>query len=292
MFYVKTVLILGTLAASARAAGLPNPFYAMDTAIQRPGLTQDQQFDLVKELGYPGVAWHEQSPAQVKAVVADLEKRGLKMFTIYSAAKVTPAGTLEHSPTLVELMGTLKGHGTTIWLHVGGKGPAINAMTGKEPLIGTLRSLADAAAANDLEIAVYPHLGEWTARFGDATHLAKLVNHPRFGVSFNLCHCLATGDEEKIPSLLKEARPVLLHVQINGADRGVSGGQWKRLIQPLGKGSFDVGGLLVQLKQIGYTGPIAFQAYGIPDDARTILAPTMEAWRKLSAAAAASSTDK
>ena len=292
VLFAKTLLVLAALAASARAAGLPNPFYAMDTAFQRPGLTQDQQFDLVKSLGYPGVAWHEQSPAQAKAAVADLEGRGLKMFSIYCAAKVTPAGELTHSPTLVELMRTLKGHGTTIWLHVGGKGPAFDTLTGKEPLVATLRSLAETAAANDLHVAIYPHLGEWTARFADATRLAKLVNHPQFGVSFNLCHCLAAGDEERIPTLLKEARPVLLHVQINGADRGVSGGQWKRLIQPLGKGSFDVGGLLVQLKQLGYAGPIAFQGYGIPDDARSILVPTMEAWRKLSAAAGADSTEK
>ena len=75
--------LAGEIPPSVSAAGLPNPFYAMDTSFQRPGLTPDQQLDLVKELGFPGVAWHEQPPAELKASVAELAKRGLKMFTIY-----------------------------------------------------------------------------------------------------------------------------------------------------------------------------------------------------------------
>ena len=145
-----------------------------------------------------------------------------------------------------------------------------------------LRGLADQAAACGLKIAIYPHLGEWTARFADATKLADVVDRPNFGVSFNLCHCLAAGDEKKIPQLLTAAKKRLFIVQINGADSGVSGGQWKRLIQTLDKGTFDVGAVLRKLKELGFDGPIGFQGYAIAGDARSILAPTMAAWRKLS----------
>ena len=41
-----------------------------------------------------------------------------------------------------------------------------------------------------------------------------------------------------------------------------------------------------QARSLVVTGPIGFQGYGIKGDARSILAPTMQAWRKLSAAAA------
>ncbi len=133
-----------------------------------------------------------------------------------------------------------------------------------------------------MKIAIYPHFGEWTAHFGDATKLADLVDRPNFGVSFNLCHCLATGDERNIPQLLAAAKRRLLIVQINGADSGVSGGQWKRLIQTLDKGTFDVGAVLRKLKELGFGGPIGFQGFGIAGDARSILAPTMTAWQKLS----------
>ena len=286
-FIAMLVLLSCSLRAEeAKPQRLPNPFYAMDTSFQRPGLTPAQQLDLVKELGYAGVAWHEQAPDAAKATVDDLAKRGLKMFTIYCPAKVTADGELTHSAELPKLMEALKGSGTIIWIHIGGTGPAFDKLTGKEPVVTKLRALADIAAANGLRIAIYPHLGEWTARVADATRLAKLVNHPQFGITFNLCHCLAVGDEAKIPALLDDAKDVLVTVTVSGADAGISGGKWDKLIQPLDKGTFDVGIVLKKLKQIGFTGPVGFQGYAIKAEAREILVPTMEAWRKLSAAAA------
>ncbi len=264
--------------------GVPptNPFYAMDTAFQRGGLTTEQQLDLVKELGFDGIAWTETTPESAAAVAASAEKRGLKMHAMYCQARVTPDGQLTHGPQLEKLMTALKGRGTIIWLHIGGKGPAFDSLTGKEPLVGALRGLADVAAKNELRVAIYPHVGEWTARFGDATALAKLVDHPRFGVTFNLCHCLATGDEENIPKLLIEAKSVLTTVTINGADKGVKGGQWDRLIQTLGKGTYDPEIVMCTLRQIKFAGPVGFQGYGIAGDARSILTPTINAWRTLS----------
>lgn len=279
-----TVLVCPAATDGQTKVNLANPFYAMDTAFQRGGLSTEQQLDLVKELGYAGMAWTETSPEQAAQAADQAEKRGLKMVAIYCQANVTPDGQLMHSPQLTKLMEALKGRGTIIWLHIGGKGPAFEGLTDQEPLVKTLRGLADVAAKNELRVAVYPHLGEWTARFGDATKLAKVVNHKHFGVTFNLCHCLAMGDEERIPALLEEAKSVLVTATINGADAGVKGGQWDRLIQPLNKGTYDTRIVLHKLKQLEFAGPIGFQGYGIKGDARSILAPTMDAWRKLSVA--------
>src|SRR5262249_55080832 len=160
-------------------------------------------------------------PAQAALTAERAAKRGLKMVAIYCQARVTPDGQLTHSADLSKLMEALKGRGTIVWLHIGGKGPAFESLTDKEPLVKTLRELSEVARTNELRIAVYPHVGEWTARFGDATKLAKVVNHKSFGVTFNLCHCLAMGDEDKIPALLEDARKVLFTVTINGADAGV-----------------------------------------------------------------------
>jgi sugar phosphate isomerase/epimerase len=274
-------------AAEPGHAGLPNPFYAMDTAFARPGLTTEQQLDLVAKLGYAGIAWTETTPEKALAVAQQAEKRGLKMYTIYCRAAVTQQGDLTCSPQLPQLMAILKGHAAIIWLHIGGHGPAMDSLTAGQPLVKKLRSLADAAAANGQRIAIYPHVGEWTGRFADATKLARLVDHPSFGVTFNLCHTLAMGDERQIPSLLEAARPVLFTVTINGADSGVGKPDWRRLIRTLDQGTFDVGIVLRKLRQIGFTGPIGFQGYAISGDSRSILSPTIEAWRKLSAAAAA-----
>ena len=269
---------------------LPNPFYAMDTCTKRPyprnDITPAQQLDMLKALGYAGIAWTEEPPEQVRAVAAEARKRGLEIFAIYCAAQVTAGGDLRASPKLPEIMKALKGHKAVVWLHLGGKGPAFDALTGKEPLVSKLRALADVAAKNGLRVAIYPHVGEWTARFGDATRLATVVNHPQFGVTFNLCHCLAMGDEKRIPKLLETAKKVLFAVTINGADTGVGRPEWRRLIQTLDRGSFDTTALLRKLREIGYTGPVGLQGYGIGGDRRENLAASMNAWRKLTRAAA------
>ncbi len=281
-------MVLLSAAATCRGGGQPAataaaamPFYAMDTAFHRPNLTLDQQLDLVKELGFDGVAWTEQPADPLEKSLAAIERRGLKMTAIYCAAKVTPDGAVTTSPGLSTTMKALKGHGVIVWLHLGGPGPAFDTLQENSPVVKRLHELADEAASNDLRIAIYPHLGEWTAHFADATTLARAVHHKSFGVTFNLCHCLAAGDGDKIPEMIHSAGPLLFTATINGADSGVTGGHWDKLIQPLGQGSFDVSRVVKTLKQEGFSGPVGFQGYAIKWDARAILEPTIAAWHKM-----------
>ncbi len=82
-----------------------------------------------------------------------------------------------------------------------------------------MRALSARAERNGLSIAVYPHIGDWTERFEDAVQLARLVDHKNFGVTFNLCHTLAAGDEPRIPALLEKAGTSLLAVTIKAPIR-------------------------------------------------------------------------
>lgn len=269
-------------AEPADLSGLPNPFYAMDTSFQRPGLNREQQLDLAAELGFAGVAWTHEPIDKLNASLKAIERRSLKMFTIYCDGKIDRDGTLTFEQDLLPIMAALKGHGTIIWIHIGGQGPEFKSLTNDSEVVKSLRSMADRAAENGLRIAIYPHFGEWTAHFADAAHLADLVDHPNLGVTFNLCHALAGGDEAKISALLERARKRLFTATICGADRGVRGADWNRLIQTLDRGSFDVASVLKQLQHLGFEGPIGFQGYGIKGDARSILQPTIRAWHKLS----------
>ena len=110
----------------------------------------------------------------------------------------------------------------------------------------------------------------------------KKVDRKNVGVGFNLCHFLKLDDEKNLERRLKEAMPYLFAVSINGADGGDTNRMgWDRLIQTLDRGSFDVGRVLKTLKQLGYTGPIGLQCYGIPGDNRENLKRSMKAWRDL-----------
>lgn len=270
------------LAAPARRSELPNSFYAMDTSFQRPDLNREQQLDVVAELGFDGVAWTHEPIEKLNASLKAVEQRSLKMFTIYCDGKVDHDGALTLEQDLLPIMAALKGHGTIIWIHIGGQGPEFKSLTNHSEVVKSLRSIADRAAENGLRIALYPHFGEWTAHFADATHLADLVDLPNLGVTFNLCHALAGGDEANIPALLDRAKKRLFTATICGADRGIRGADWNRLIQTLDRGTFDVASVLKQLHHLGFEGPIGFQGYGIKGDARSILHPTIRAWHELS----------
>jgi sugar phosphate isomerase/epimerase len=257
----------------------------MDTCTKRPYPKNDippaAQLDMLKELGYAGIAWTEEDPKLVKEAAELARKRDLKMFAIYCGVTATAEG-LKSPSRLKEIIKTLKGHDTIIWLHIGGRGPNFDSLKEDDPVVKDLRALADFAAENNLKVAIYPHVGEWTERVQNAVIVAKAVGRKNFGVTFNLCHCLAMGDEEKIPALLEEAAPHLITVTINGADANVKGPQWKRLIQNLDQGGYDVGALLRKLRQLDFRGPIGLQGYGIGGDRRENLARSMAAWRRLS----------
>jgi sugar phosphate isomerase/epimerase len=152
-------------------------------------------------------------------------------------------------------------------------------------VIRELRSLAGKAAQDGLKIAIYPHVGNWTERVQDAVQVARLVDARNFGVTFNLCHCLAVGDEARIPALLEGAAPFLFTVTINGADSGVQGPKWNQLIQTLDRGSYDPTIVLRTLHRLDFRGPIGLQGYGLGGDRRDNLENSLRAYRRLSAAA-------
>src|SRR5436305_2175112 len=101
-------------------------------------------------------------------------------------------------PTQLEAeLPAIKGTGAVIWLPIGSKDFASSSPDGDAVAVPALVALADLAAKYDLRVAIYPHKGTWTERIQDAIRLAEKVNRKNLGVTFNLCHCLMVGDEEK-----------------------------------------------------------------------------------------------
>lgn len=265
-------------AAASRGADVPaSPFFAQDTAVQ-----STEKLDLVKQLGYAGVSWKPAAPEVIESLVKQLRGRDLKLFAIYANATLTKT-ELKLPPQLEADLPALKGTGAAIWLPVNSKDFASSSPDGDAVAVPALAALADLAAKYDLRIALYPHKGSWTERIQDTIRLAEKVNRKNLGVTFNLCHCLMVGDEAKIPELLEQAKAKLFLVTINGADSNATGTTWARLIQPLGEGSYDVRIVLKKLKEIGYTGPIGLQGYGIKLPPEENLKKSMAAWKEMSA---------
>ena len=249
-------------------ATLDNPFFAMDTAVG--GAAPNAQAEMLKELGYAGLSCSLNS--DIPAVLKALDRRGLKLFAVYTGARLG-AGGPRYDQKLPEVVRQLKGRDTIVWLTLAG-----NAPNGEEQAVEVVHEVADLAQAAGLRVALYPHAGFYMARVADAVRIAKKAERPNVGITFNLCHWLKEGQPEKMIEDIQGAAPHLFVVTINGADRDAK--NWNRLIQTLDRGDFDVYPFLSALRRAGFRGPVGFQGYGIGGDARENLRRTMAAWQE------------
>ena len=254
-----------------------NPFFAMDTAVRSL-----DELETVKQLGYDGIGWKSGPPEQLTAEAQQIRQHGLKLFSIYGydGALLTKTNLTWNSQLEADIV-ALKGTDSIVWLPIVSQAFPKSSSDGDAVAVPALQRLADFAASNGVRIAIYPHTGNWAERVQDAVRLAKQVNRPNFGATFNLCHCLMVGDERKIPDLLAEAAPHLFLVTINGADAGAAATGWDRLIQPLDAGGYDVGIVLRKLSELNYTGPIGLQGYGVNLPVKENLLRSMAGWKKL-----------
>jgi sugar phosphate isomerase/epimerase len=277
-------LLLGAALLAPAAAGEPsgsktNAFFAfcIDTHDAKKR-NLEQQAALLKELGYDGVGhlWLDNIAERLKT----LDAAGLKLFQITMTVDITP-GKQAYDPKFKEVMPLLKGRGVQFVLLMNGLKPSDPA--GDARAVEIIREMASLARDSGAQILLYPHSYMWMERIEDAVRVADKVDRPNVGVMFNLCHWLRVSKDRNYRPLLAQAMPRLWAVSISGADEFDDKPGWAHYIQPLGRGSFDMLAFLKTLGQLGYTGPIGLQCYGIQGDVRDTLAESMKAWRSYSA---------
>ena len=274
-------ILLSLVCLTHVVSAASNPFFVFDNGLNGENLkTIDAQLDLVKEIGFAGLSWRTDPPERVKQVLDGAKQRGLKVFVIYANLELKD-GKLVYDPRLREIIPLCQGTGTMLWPNVSSKQFKNSDPAGDDFAVAGLRELADICAANGVRIAVYPHVNIWVHRVEDALRVVKKVDRKNVGLTFNLCHALMDGAEDRIPTLLEEVAPHLFVVTINGADSHPSKRGWPQLIQPLGKGSYDVGIVLKKLQAVGFKGPIALQCYNLKGEPEANLAHSMNAWRDL-----------
>ena len=254
-------------------------FYAMDTAFESKGTQPlDEKLDALVSMGYAGMCGTGDDPAAVGALIGKLEARKLKLAAQYVAFPFAQGG-VQMPAKLDELLAVLGAHGTVLWAYVPAGPAAPKDKAGDPAAVAAFKALAQRAAAKGVKVAVYPHAGFWISSTDEAARLAQAVNETAFGVSFNLCHALKAGEGARAEALVKSLGPKLFVLQINGADK--AGTDWQALIQPLGKGDFDVAAVVRGARAGGWDGPVVFQGYGIGGDWREVLRDTMAEWRKM-----------
>jgi sugar phosphate isomerase/epimerase len=255
-------------------------FFAMDTAAR---LEPAECAQVLADLGYAGLGGR---PATAKAHAAALQAKGLAYFNGYFVADFL-SGQVDLPPELTKAVDDLAGTGGTLWLAVNKVtlplGLSLGPEYGDTVVVPQLRQLVAYARSKGVKISLYPHAGFWAARFETCVRVASKVDNPNLGVTFNLCHWLKVEGSERDPlPLIKEALPRLNFITINGADNGDTQNLgWDKLIQPLGRGSYDVGAFVAKTRAAGYRGPFGFQGFGIKMDSKELLKESMEGWKKM-----------
>ena len=263
---------------AAPAAAPPLFAFCMDTHDAKKRSLAEQA-GLLKELGYAGAGhlWLDKVDERLKT----LDAAGLRLFQIYLRVDVSEKPGTGYDPRLRDVVPLLKGRDAMLALLLQGRKPG--DPEGEARAVELVREIDGLAQPAGVRVALYPHTGDWMERVQDALRVAEKADRPGVGVMFNLCHWMkTTPDDGELRTLLEKAMPRLAAVSLSGSDAVAevkSGtGSW---IQPLDRGTYDVGGLLGTLRDLGYRGPVGLQCYGIGGDARDHLARSMAAWRAL-----------
>jgi sugar phosphate isomerase/epimerase len=236
------------------------------------------QAAMLKDLGYDGVGhiFLDGVAERIKT----LDDAGLTLYQITMNVDVG-AGKQPYEARFKDVLKLVKGRHVQFDLLLNG---AKSSDPSVDPhAVEVLREMSDLARDSGSQLLLYPHLGSWVERIEDSIRVADKVDRANVGVMFNLCHWLRVDKQRDYKHLLKQAMPRLWAVSINGADSQDDKPGWDHYIQPLDKGSFDVGAFLTTLKELGYKGPIGLQCFGIGGDAREHLVRSMKAWQKLGA---------
>lgn len=268
-------LSLSTLAHAADSKSYPFFPFCIDWHDAKKR-SFEQQAVMLKELGYDGVGHIHLD--KVAERLKTLDEAGLKLFQITMVVEVGP-GKQPYDARFKEVLTLMKGRHVQFCLLVNGMKPSDPSVDPRAVKI--LREMSGLAKDSGAQLLLYPHQGSWIERIEDSMRVAEKVDRPNVGVMFNLCHWLRVDKSRDYKPLLQQAMPRLWAVSINGAENFDENPGWSGYIQPLDRGSFDVGGLLKTLKELGYKGPAGLQCYAIGGDAREHLARSMTAWQEL-----------
>jgi len=256
-------------------AGLPNAIFAYEFG----DISPEQQARFAREYGFDGTVFDHarQIPERLRA----LDEAHLQLFFLWLTVDISHA-QINYEAGLESAIEALKGRATVVWIAIQG-GDAGGGRGAEERAIEAVDRISDLASQSNLRVALYPHYGFYLARFRDVIRVAEQAGRSNVGVTFNLCHELRAGFDPEFPQLLDKAIPRLYGVTINGADR--QGRDWGTVIQPLGRGDYDVAGLVRTITRAGYRGPFGIQCYGLKGDPGVYLKQSMAAWRDVSRAA-------
>ena len=278
--YILLILICSN---SLLAQKVKNEFFALHNIIRGDSTynTFDKQVELVKNAGFDGIEINQiESFDGMKSALDQFQFKGS-----YFYVKLQLGDPIDNR--LESAINKLKGTNTIIapYILADTKRFKPNSPEGDSEAIKLLQLISMWSKKSGLQVAIYPHFSFYVERTDHALQLAQKVNRKNVGLSFNLCHWLATTsltERTDLKNHLKELKPYLKMMTISGAYDVIS--QKKTIfddyILPLGTGNFDTYDLVkFMVKTIKYKNPIGVQCYNIKGNKPQLIKNTMSVWK-------------
>ena len=225
--------------------------------------------ELTQELGFDGVGYPKGVTIAQRA--ASLEKQGLRLLLVTGQISLEAAKPIDLA-ILKKLMPALAKTKTTLGVVLSGNRESdLDAKA-----VSILTQMADIAEPHGVEIAIYPHAGNYAQTVKEAVRVAAKVNRPKqVGVIFNLSHWMLVDRARDLKTVLTEARPWLKIVNINGSSNS------EATNLPLDQGDFDLTQIISILDEIDYRGSVGLFCYTLGGDARKHLTSSMTKWKAM-----------
>jgi sugar phosphate isomerase/epimerase len=278
------ILLILICSNSLLAQKVKNEFFALHNIIRGDSTyhTFDKQVELVKSAGFDGIEINQLE--SFDGMKMALDKHKFKGSYFYVKVKLGEPIDVQLENAIKSLQGT----NTIISPYILADKSSFlpNSPEGNAEAVRLLQLISNWSKKAGLQVAIYPHLGFYVERTDHALELARKVNRKNVGLSFNLCHWLATTNSTERANLkdhLKELKPYIKMVTISGANDVIS--QKKSVfddyILPLGTGSFDTYGLVeFMVKEIKYKNPIGVQCYNIKGNKPELIQHTKAVWKE------------
>jgi len=283
-FVIVLLLLLSCSLKHTYSQKVRNDFFALHNIIRGDSIynTFDKQVSLIKSAGYDGIEINQVE--SFEGMKEALDKHSFKAAYFYVKINLD---TPYMDKRLEGYIRRLKGSKTII-------APFIISNSRFTPgngkadtlVVHLMRQLSDWAKPSRLQVAIYPHLGFYVERTDHALRLIQSIRRKNVGMSFNLCHWLATTRPDERSLLephLKELQPYVKMITVSGANDVISKSKnvWDDYILPLGEGTFDTYGLLKYcIKNLKIKVPIGVQCYNIKTDKYQLVKNTMKVWRQ------------
>ena len=258
---------------------LKNPLFVFNNALNKqdiPFIPYKEQALMLKKLGFDGIE-HRETDGIMELIDA-FKNQGLKIYTDY--LKIYIDQKEPYLPEWKQIIPKLKGTRIILWVHIHSAKYKPSDETADEVIVQILQELADFAKPYGVRLAIYHHVAFLAEKVEDSYRLAQKIHRENLGSVFNLCHFLKTDSEENLERVINLTLPKLFAVSISGADGGETKNMsWDRLIQPLGKGTFDAYRVVEMLADKGFQGPIGIQCFNLKGAPEPYLMQSSEAWK-------------